>query len=156
MTSSRRVCLRKGLLILFFIVNCRYQYASTVTCAGHAALFTGACPNFTGIIANHWYDLVLHRSVYCATDSGTELVGGTGIRSSPRNLIGTTLGDEMRMASDFKSKVVAVSLKDRSAVMPGEVCEVKIRNTRETSLHHLRCRAGLWGGGWLLAGWCPA
>ncbi|MGH9354322.1 MAG: alkaline phosphatase family protein, partial [Terriglobia bacterium] len=100
-------------------INCRYNYASTVTCAGHATLFTGAYPDLNGIIANNWYDPVLHQSVYCATDLGTKLVGGEGAGASPKNLMGTTLGDEMRMASDFKSKVVAISLKDRSAVMPG-------------------------------------
>lgn len=103
-------------------VNCRYDYVSTVTCAGHTALFTGAYPDVNGIIANNWYDMALHRSVYCASDLATKLVGAgpaapTG--ASPKNLMGSTLGDEMRMASDFKSKVVAVSLKDRSAVMPG-------------------------------------
>ncbi|HEV2501401.1 MAG TPA: alkaline phosphatase family protein [Terriglobia bacterium] len=106
-------------------INCRYDDASTVTCAGHAALFSGAYPDLNGIIANNWYDPVLHRSVYCATDLGTKLVGGSDVQASvpagasPKNLMGTTLGDEMRMASDFKSKVVAISLKDRSAVMPG-------------------------------------
>ncbi|MGH9377400.1 MAG: alkaline phosphatase family protein [Terriglobia bacterium] len=100
-------------------INCRYNDASTVTCAGHATLFTGAYPALNGIIENNWYDPILHQSVYCATDLGTKLVGGEGAGASPKNLMGTTLGDEMRMASDFKSKVVAISLKDRSAVMPG-------------------------------------
>lgn len=103
-------------------VNCRYDYATTVTCPGHTALFTGAYPDVNGIIENNWYDPALHHSVYCASDLATKLVGAgpsapTGM--SPKNLMGSTLGDEMRMASDFKSKVVAISLKDRSAVMPG-------------------------------------
>ncbi len=100
-------------------INCRYDDASTVTCAGHATLFTGAYPNMNGIIENEWYDPGLHRPVYCASDLETKLVGGEGAGASPRNLMGSTIGDELRMASDFKSKVVAISLKDRSAVMPG-------------------------------------
>lgn len=100
-------------------INCRYDDASTVTCAGHATLFTGAYPDLNGIIENSWYDPDLHRSVYCASDLGTKLVGAEGTGASPKNLMGSTIGDELRMASDFKSKVVAISLKDRSAIMPG-------------------------------------
>lgn len=103
-------------------INCRYDDASTVTCAGHATLFSGAYPDLNGVIENNWYDPSLHRSIYCATDLSTKLVGAdpsSSAGSSPKNLMGSTLGDEMRMASDFKSKVIAISLKDRSAVMPG-------------------------------------
>lgn len=101
-------------------VDCRYDYASIVTCPGHATLFTGAYSNVHGIIENNWYDSSLHRMVYCAEDPNTTSVGGTpGPGFSPRNLIGTTIGDELRMATDFQSKVISISLKDRSSIMPG-------------------------------------
>jgi len=101
-------------------VDCRYNYASTFTCPGHATLFTGAYPANTGIIANEWYDPTLHRSEYCVEDPGVTPVGasdGTGM--SPRNLIGSTIGDELRSATDFKSKVIAISVKDRASIVPG-------------------------------------
>jgi len=101
-------------------VDCRYDYATTVTCAGHATLLTGAYPNVHGIIANEWFDNRSYRKVYCAEDSGTTLVGGpVGPGMSPRKLMGSTLGDELRLATGFQSKVVAISLKDRSSIMPG-------------------------------------
>ncbi len=101
-------------------VNCRYDYATTVTGPGHASLLTGAYPNLHGIIGNSWYDRSLHREVTCVEDLSTKLVGGTeGPGGSPRNLMGSTLGDELRLASDFNSKVIAIALKDRAAILPG-------------------------------------
>ena len=66
------------------------------------------------------FDNRSYRKVYCAEDSGTTLVGGpVGPGMSPRNLMGSTLGDELRLATGFQSKVVAISLKDRASIMPG-------------------------------------
>lgn len=101
-------------------VNCRFDYASTATCPGHATLFTGAYPNVHGIISNDWYDSARARRTYCVEDPDTTVVGGTaGPGFSPRSLKGSTLGDELRIASGFESKVIAISLKDRAAVLPG-------------------------------------
>ncbi len=101
-------------------VNCRYDDATTVTCPGHASLFTGAYPNVHGIIGNEWFDVVRGRKVNCVEDADTTLVGGKGGPGfSPRNLVGSTIGDELRLASGFQSKVVAISLKDRGAIVPG-------------------------------------
>ena len=105
-------------------VNCRYDYAVTATGPGHATLLTGTYPDIHGIIENSWYDRSLGREINCVEDATSKLVDvATEPRdqrgASPRNLQGSTLGDELRMASDFKSKVIAVSLKDRGAVLPG-------------------------------------
>jgi predicted AlkP superfamily pyrophosphatase or phosphodiesterase len=104
--------------------DCRYDYARTVTAPGHATLLTGAYANVHGIVGNEWYDRALRRSVYCVEDSTTKLVGesdqaGTAPGFSPHYLIGSTLGDELRAATDFRSKVVAISLKDRAAILMG-------------------------------------
>lgn len=103
---------------------CRYDYAVTVTGPGHATLLTGTYPNHHGIIENEWFDRSLRRPINCVEDPDTKLVdsasGPTEQRgASPRNLLDNTLGDEMRIASRFQSKVVAVSLKDRGAILPG-------------------------------------
>lgn len=109
-------------------VDCRYDYATTITCPGHATLLTGAYPNLHGIIANDWYDRQLHRVVNCVEDRDTRLVrqaeiaageGAGDFGASPKNLKGTTFGDELRLATNFQSKVIALSLKDRGAVVPG-------------------------------------
>lgn len=100
-------------------VNCRYDDATTVTGAGHASLATGAYPDLHGIIGNQWYDRELHRQVYCVEDDSTRMVGGEGPGRSPHFLLGNTLGDQMRLDSGFKSRVVSVSLKDRAAILMG-------------------------------------
>jgi predicted AlkP superfamily pyrophosphatase or phosphodiesterase len=101
-------------------VDCRYEDAITATCPGHAALSTGAYPNGSGIIGNQWYDRALHKTVNCVEDNSTRLLGGTPAPGrSPARLIGDTFSDELRLASNFKSRVISISLKDRGAIIPG-------------------------------------
>ena len=104
--------------------DCRYDYATTITGPGHATLLTGAYPNVHGIIENDWYDRDRHRNVYCVEDLSTHMVANREKASpspafSPRNLTASTLGDELRMATDFRAKAVSISLKDRAAVLMG-------------------------------------
>ena len=104
--------------------DCRYDYATTITGPGHATLLTGAYPNVHGIIENDWYDRDRHRDVYCVEDLNTRMVANRQKASaspgfSPRNLTASTLGDELRMATNFRAKAVSISLKDRSAVLMG-------------------------------------
>ena len=104
--------------------DCRYDYATTATGPGHATLLTGAYANVHGIIGNEWYEPTLRRTVNCVEDLTTKLVSEPDRASatpgfSPHYLIGSTLGDELRAATDFRSKVVAISLKDRAAVLMG-------------------------------------
>jgi len=104
--------------------NANYSYVPTFTACGHAAIFTGSVPAQNGIVGNLWFDresgkvrvMVSDDSVKLVTGKGPE--GATGI-ASPRSLIGTTIGDQMRLATNLRAKVVAVSFKDRSAVLPG-------------------------------------
>lgn len=98
---------------------CRYDYAKTATGPGHASLATGAYPDVHGIIGNDWYDRSRHGQMNCVEDDSTRLVGaGEGAGRSPRNLIGDTLADELRLETNFESRVVSVSLKDRGAILP--------------------------------------
>ncbi len=104
--------------------DCRFDYATTMTGPGHATLLTGAYPDAHGIIENNWYDRDRQREVYCVEDLSTRLVASREKASaspgySPRNLTASTLGDELRLATDFRSKAVSISLKDRAAVLMG-------------------------------------
>ena len=104
--------------------DCRYDYATTTTGPGHATLLTGAYPNTHGIIENDWYDRRQKREVYCVQDLNTRIVADQKKASptpgySPRNLMASTLGDELRMATDFRAKAVSISVKDRAAVLMG-------------------------------------
>jgi predicted AlkP superfamily pyrophosphatase or phosphodiesterase len=104
--------------------DCRYDYATTMTGPGHATLLTGAYPDTHGIVGNNWYDRDSKREVYCVEDLHTRTVADSLKASpspglSPRNLTASTLGDELRMATDFRARTVSISLKDRASVLMG-------------------------------------
>ena len=96
-------------------------YLPTVTACGHTAVYTGAPPAIHGITGNNWYDNIQQRMVYCVEDASVQSVGiensGAG-KMSPLNVWTTTLGDELKLATNFKSKVFGVSIKDRGAIIP--------------------------------------
>ncbi|MGE0355292.1 MAG: alkaline phosphatase family protein [Burkholderiales bacterium] len=97
----------------------RFPYANTLTGPGHATILTGASPAASGIIANEWLDPDTGAPVYCAGDPAHRYLGqgATGIAgTSPRNLLAQTLG-EVLVRADPRSKVVAVSGKDRGAIL---------------------------------------
>ena len=103
-----------------YFPNCNYNFANTRTAPGHATLFTGAYSNGHGIVSNEWWDQKKKRMVTSVEDEDTKLVGAEGKSgASPRNLMADTLGDEMKLATQGKSRVFAISLKDRASVLPG-------------------------------------
>jgi predicted AlkP superfamily pyrophosphatase or phosphodiesterase len=48
--------------------DCKFDYFPTYTAPGHTAVYTGAPPSISGIVANTWYDRQEKKSVYCASD----------------------------------------------------------------------------------------
>lgn len=103
-----------------YFSNCFYNYANTRTGPGHATLFTGAYSNGHGIADNEWWDPQKKTMVTSVEDDSTKLVGPAGghAGASPHNLLADTLGDELRLATQGKARVFALSLKDRSAILP--------------------------------------
>ncbi|MBV6457088.1 MAG: Alkaline phosphatase PafA [Fimbriimonadaceae bacterium] len=94
-----------------------HNHVPTVTGVGHATLLTGSEPAYNGIIANDWYDRATGKDVYCTDDPEVETVGGESKPMSPKNLQVTTVGDELKMTTNGKSKVVGVALKDRASIL---------------------------------------
>jgi predicted AlkP superfamily pyrophosphatase or phosphodiesterase len=105
----------------FNCLNTQYIYMPTYTGPGHASIYTGTTPATHGIIGNNWFERKSGTVIYCTGDSTVSSVGGDerNGRMSPLRLIGTTIGDELRLFSNFRSKVISVSLKDRAAILPG-------------------------------------
>lgn len=105
----------------FMMKNAHYNYIPTFTGPGHASVYTGTTPATHGIISNNWYVKSLGKMIYCAEDSTVNAVGGSepNGKISPRNMLSTTISDELRFASNKRSKTVAVAIKDRGASLPG-------------------------------------
>ena len=97
-----------------------YDHMPTYTAPGHATMMTGAYPAESGIIANEWPDRVTGKKVTSVSDTSWKPLGGspTEVASSPRRLLASTLGDELRLATNDRSKVIGISVKDRSAILP--------------------------------------
>mgnify|MGYP002347437804 CR=1 FL=1 len=104
--------------------NCRnnhYHYALTVTAAGHSAVYTGALPAVNGIVGNDWYDKAQSEKVYCTDDKTVATVGSSNVtvgKMSPRNLLVSTVTDQLRIATNFRSKTIGVAIKDRASILP--------------------------------------
>jgi predicted AlkP superfamily pyrophosphatase or phosphodiesterase len=97
-----------------------YGYSFTVTGAGHATVLTGAYPYRSGIIANEWRDAQTGAPEYCAGDISASYIGNSTKPldgTSPKNLKVESVGDVLKRA-DPRSKVIAISGKDRGAILP--------------------------------------
>ncbi len=104
----------------FNLKNAHYNYVPTITGPGHASIFTGTTPAVHGIIGNDWYDKNLKRGVNCVGDPTRESVGVKSKEGhvSPWRLLSTTITDELKLATQKRSKVIGISIKDRGAVLP--------------------------------------
>ena len=128
-----------------YFPDCYYDYANTKTAPGHATLGTGAYTDGHGIASNEWWDLDRNkdRPISSVEDERYRQVGApappsakpsgalesmgaatnntpsdTTLGASPRNLLASTIGDELRLATQGQSKVYGISLKDRAAILP--------------------------------------
>ncbi|MCR5078215.1 MAG: alkaline phosphatase family protein [Prevotella sp.] len=102
----------------FSYENTHINYAPTVTAIGHSSIYTGSVPALTGIAGNYFYQD--DKSVYCCEDRTVRSVGSDSREGqmSPRRMLTSTIGDELQLATDFRSKVIGVALKDRAAILP--------------------------------------
>ncbi len=128
--------LRRGAVF----TDARYPQYPTVTAVGHSTVLTGAPPSMSGIIGNEWFErdpfvevktgcplatppvfekAEGNKAVESVTDESTCVIGGDGSRNgaSPRRLLVSTIGDELKMAGR-RSKTIGISVKDRGAILP--------------------------------------
>lgn len=102
--------------------NCRnanFNYLFTQTCVGHATIATGTTPSYHGIVSGEWLDRMKDKMVNCVADDKEKSVGGSfeAGRYSPKQLLTSTIGDEMRLASYNKSKVIGISLHSEASIL---------------------------------------
>ncbi|HPA23775.1 MAG TPA: alkaline phosphatase family protein, partial [Ferruginibacter sp.] len=100
--------------------NTYIPYLPTYTAVGHTSVYTGSVPAIHGIAGNNWYERSISKKVYCTDDSTVTTVGSNTSQGkmSPVNMWVTTVSDELRLSTNFKSKVIGVSIKDRGSILP--------------------------------------
>jgi predicted AlkP superfamily pyrophosphatase or phosphodiesterase len=114
-TGFKRI-LREG----FSCENTYINYVPTVTAIGHSTVYTGSVPAIHGIAGNNFIMQENGYNMYCTEDTTVKTLGaaGNGGKMSPKNLLSSTITDELRLSNNFQSKVIGISLKDRGAILP--------------------------------------
>ena len=97
-----------------------YDHFPTYTAPGHGTMMTGAYPAESGIVGNEWIERSTAKRVTSVSDATVKALGGAESEAgaSPRRLMSSTVGDEVRMVTNHRGKVVGISVKDRSAILP--------------------------------------
>lgn len=101
--------------------NVMIDYVPTVTALGHTSIYTGSVPSIHGIAGNDWTDRETGKNVYCTTDTSVKGISSSSEKvgaHSPHQLWSTTITDQLGISTNFRSKVVGVSLKDRASILP--------------------------------------
>lgn len=101
--------------------NVKYDYLVNQSSSGYATIFTGANPSVHGIISDQWYDRTINELRSSIIDHDVAAIGGSfsNGRRSPSRMFISTVGDELRMANDFRSRIYSVSMNDNAAVLSG-------------------------------------
>ena len=103
-----------------FLRDAHFNYMPTYTGPGHASVYTGTTPAFHGIVGNDMFVRTTGQGLYCVQDDAVKGVGaeGPGGHRSPRNLLATTIADELEQRFDRKSRTIGIAWKDRGAILP--------------------------------------
>ena len=113
-TGGLRTLLDRGAVF----TDAKYRHSANETGPGHSVILTGRHPSHSGIVANDWFDATLGRAVNVVDDARHRPLGGAGRAASPAHLGVDTIGDLLKIKNP-QSRVVGVSLKDRSAILMG-------------------------------------
>lgn len=115
-----------------WFANCHYPFATTATGPGHAAILSGCSGDKNGIVNNEWYDRAAAEKVYCASTPRYQFVPGKKPvldengkpkkkqpeAGNPDRLLSPTVADSLAATTGGAAKIVGLSLKDRSSVLP--------------------------------------
>jgi hypothetical protein len=106
-----------------WFTNAHYGHSMTETAVGHATIATGAHPYRHGVVGNDWFDRKTKKQIYGVSDPSSLYLGeptpDSKVGTSPRNLRVLTIGDELRLKTGFRGRVLSISIKDRGAILSG-------------------------------------
>lgn len=100
--------------------NAMINHLPAYTAPGHATIYTGSVPSVHGIAGNNWHDNQTGRAWYCVEDTAVQSVGGSreAGKMSPKNLLASTIADELKLATNRQSRTYGIALKDRGSILP--------------------------------------
>ncbi|WP_159636556.1 alkaline phosphatase PafA [Sphingobacterium composti Ten et al. 2007 non Yoo et al. 2007] len=104
----------------FSCENTLIPYIPTYTAIGHSTVYTGSVPSIHGIAGNDWVIQSSGQEMYCTQDDNVKGVGTQERegKQSPRNLLASTITDQLKLATNFRSKVIGIAIKDRGGILP--------------------------------------
>lgn len=95
-----------------------YGFPNPDAASATASLLTGTTPSRHGIIGQSWYDRATGTIVSCVFDP--EWLGNyTSSTTSPKQLMASTLGDELKIATNQQAKVFSIGLSAESSILAG-------------------------------------
>ena len=97
----------------------RFKHLTTLGAPNAAVLATGAYPELHGIVGDRWYDRRIRKTAAAIAPAGNgpSNSGISPLNISPLNLSGSTLADELQLATAGRSRVIAISGTAAPAVM---------------------------------------
>ena len=148
--------------------DCHHAHSHTKTGPGHAVMLTGVHANRHGIIGNDWIDRSTFVQVSCVGDTNVQIVGlppshaprlpgiaDPYLGRSPRNLMVSTVGDELKIDRGGQPKVIGISNKDRAAIlMSGKLADAAyfMEEGRMVSSTYYMKELPAWVSAWNAAG----
>lgn len=98
-----------------------HNYFITQNAPGHASIVTGTYPSYHGIISDQWYDKLGEKKVGAGDEKKYNLMNGriTLGNFSPKNMLASTIGDELKLATNDSSKVISIAANPVSSVISG-------------------------------------
>ncbi|GHT28385.1 alkaline phosphatase [Bacteroidia bacterium] len=93
-----------------------FEFSNIDQASAFATLFTGSNPSFNGISGEKRYDFNENKEISILHDA--EFLGNyTRDNYSPRRLLASTIGDELKLASQGQSDVYAIAPDAESAIL---------------------------------------
>ncbi|MBN1253055.1 MAG: alkaline phosphatase family protein, partial [Bacteroidales bacterium] len=95
------------------------SYLITESAPGYATISTGTTPSNHGIVSDYWFQRLKDYKQFCIEDNNLKnsISNFNNNKYSPKQLIGSTLGDELRLSNYKKSKVIGISIKNYAAIL---------------------------------------
>ena len=100
--------------------DARFSHVHASTSPGHSVVTSGTYAYKTGMINNGWYNRTRKTFQPSLVDPDNHILGKAPTlngRASTRDLEGSSLADELRMATRYRGKAISISLKDYSAMI---------------------------------------